>query len=900
MTNDCGSAEIQHSVAELAWLARNLYGLKQKFHLLCTTIKFEYCTTSVDISMSVNIQCQQILLGIEELEKYLQEKLVREALDLDSNAETSRYKELLLRLKRSLAQYTEQDKRLVYVGFMGHFSTGKSSTINSLLGLKESSEKARRVGLNPVDKSITLITHDDNKDCIFSTTREGTVSIRSSLIDNELLRDLVIADTPGAGDPILAHEIAQDFLPICDLIIYFFSAAIPLDNADIPLLKEQSTQLSFIPIHFTITRADEFKSKHEDPFSENNFDREKSNLFLSELSSRVNHLFQGNLVLDGQSFTLVDNKTQFHIDELRNYLAEFVNTSNRSGQLNIHSHKILYFQSSAKKLQEFFCDFLSEKLISLRNILETAESNIQRFEGKIRLSNNTLTASWNEKLENINYIYKETSFSDVIHMSSLQSSIFEFSSQAFSPTYKYNFEKEYEAFFEQFKRDIILQSQKQLSTFVSNGKTNVNLLTTLSSATSPQSVEIDFSDFRIDIVLDKLNLQPPAILRLGLSSKTNELDENLMKIFDKLNRQVTDLRKNLIESRPIGEYQNIIKDACSSLARDFDDYFDSISVYRTSVFSLGVKEATAKLGLGRQMDMLEAKFTDEQTQIIKQDAQTHVFPDSFNIFQKNLQEISRLKADTEKLQAKLKTIQALKTAWSSNIYSEDESLKLISPLKSDLATVTTNHITKVQEAMNDDIHILFREYNEKWLKEVDSLKVIRRKRLLIFAVSFGLVGLAGYVLYVFGRQSEPANNIFMTSILGVVTNIVSSLIGWIFAKVTDQFPINIKSSESNLLAEIRNDYSSLVDMKLASLDEVFKFDKRLILSIWNDLLIQNPKKDWENRREDFYTSLRPCLEEFLELHNQSAIPNSKTAPATRLRRSLRANAKSPFKTQHYG
>jgi hypothetical protein len=735
--------------------------------------------------------------------------------------------------------------------------------------LGESSEKARRVGLNPVDKSITLITHNDNRDCIFSSTREGIVSIRSSLIDNELLRDLVIADTPGAGDPILAHEIAQDFLPICDLIIYFFSAAVPLDNADIPLLKEQSTQLSFIPIHFTITRADEFKSKHEAPFSESNFDREKSNLFLSELSSRVNHLFQGSLVLDGQSFTLVDNKTQFHIDELRDYLTEFVSISNRSGQLNIHSHKILYFQSSAKKLQEFFCDFLSEKLVSLRNILETAESNIQRFEGKIRLSNNTLTASWNEKLENINHIYKETSFGDLIPTNALQGSIPEFSAQAFSSLYKCNFEKEYDSFFEQFQRDMIFQVSKQLSVFISDRKTNVNLLTALNSATSSQIVEVDFSSFRTDIVLDKINLAPPAILRLELSSKIRGLDENLVKVFEKLNRQVIDLRKLLIESKPIGEYQDIIKDACSSLARDFDDYFDSIAVYRTSIFSLGVKEATAKLGLGRQMDTLEAnKFTDEQTQIIKQDAQIHVFPDSFNVFQKNLQEVSRLKVDTDKLQAKLKTIQAAKTTWNSEIYSENESLELITPLKSDLSAVTTNYITKVQEAMNDGIRILFREYNEKWLKEVDSLKVIRRKRLLIFAVSFGLAGLAGYVLYVFGRQSEPANNIFITSILGIATNIVSSLIGWIFAKVTDQFPINIKSSESNLLAEMRNDYSSLVDMKLASLDEIFKFDKRLILNVWNDLLIRNPKKDWENRREDFYTSLRPCLNEFLELYNQ--------------------------------
>ena len=156
--------------------------------------------------MQVNIQCQQILSGIEKLEEYLQEKLVCEALDLDSNAETARYKELLLRLKRSLAQYSEQDKRLIYIGFMGHFSTGKSSTINSLLELKESSDSARRVGLNPVDKAITLITHSDNTDCIFNTTREGLVSIRSSFLNHKLLQDLVIADTPGAGDPTLAHD----------------------------------------------------------------------------------------------------------------------------------------------------------------------------------------------------------------------------------------------------------------------------------------------------------------------------------------------------------------------------------------------------------------------------------------------------------------------------------------------------------------------------------------------------------------------------------------------------------------------------------------------------------------------------------------------------------------------
>jgi predicted GTPase len=62
---------------------------------------------------------------------------------------------------------------------MGHFSTGKSSTINSLLELDESSKTARITGLNPTDKSITLITHEENSNSVFSTTKEGLLTINT-------------------------------------------------------------------------------------------------------------------------------------------------------------------------------------------------------------------------------------------------------------------------------------------------------------------------------------------------------------------------------------------------------------------------------------------------------------------------------------------------------------------------------------------------------------------------------------------------------------------------------------------------------------------------------------------------------------------------------------------------
>jgi predicted GTPase len=256
--------------------------------------------------MATNIQCESILAGIQKLEEYLQDKIVRESLELDRNAETSKYSDLLSRLKLILTQYTEREKNLVYVGFMGHFSTGKSSTINSLLGLKKGSPESRRVDLNPVDQSITLITHDKNRDSLLNITKESLVSIRSSFIENDFLENVVIADTPGTGDPILVHAIAQDFLPMCDLIVYFFSSTSALGSADISLLKEKSLELPFIPIKFVITRADEFRKDRKTEVSPDNFDNSKAQDFLNELGQRIRALFKSSSDINSDSFILVD------------------------------------------------------------------------------------------------------------------------------------------------------------------------------------------------------------------------------------------------------------------------------------------------------------------------------------------------------------------------------------------------------------------------------------------------------------------------------------------------------------------------------------------------------------------------------------------------------------------
>ena len=96
--------------------------------------------------------------------------------------------------------------------------------------------------------------------------------------------------------------------------------------------------------------------------SQNNFDSAKAQDFLNELGQRVRSLFKDSVDINSDSFMLIDNADNYNLDSIRQTIVNFASQSNVSAQLNIHSHKIMYFRLSAEKLQDFFCTFLQNKL----------------------------------------------------------------------------------------------------------------------------------------------------------------------------------------------------------------------------------------------------------------------------------------------------------------------------------------------------------------------------------------------------------------------------------------------------------------------------------------------------------------------------------------------------------
>ena len=122
----------------------------------------------------------------------------------------------------------------------------------------------------------------------------------------------------------------------------------------------KSSELPFIPIKFVITRADEFRKDRSLQISDDNFDGSKAQDFLNELGQRVRSLFKESSDITSDSFILIDNLYNYNLDLIRKTIIDFTNESNVTVQVNIHSHKIMYFKLSAEKLQDFFCSFLSE------------------------------------------------------------------------------------------------------------------------------------------------------------------------------------------------------------------------------------------------------------------------------------------------------------------------------------------------------------------------------------------------------------------------------------------------------------------------------------------------------------------------------------------------------------
>jgi small GTP-binding protein len=130
--------------------------------------------------------------------------------------------------RQALADSLEQLEQPFLLVVVGEFNAGKSAFINALLG-----QKALEEGVTPTTARIGLLRHGE------TVGREVTAAGLESLsAPAEILRDLVIVDTPGTNAVLREHEgLTRDFVPRADLVLFVTSSDRPFTESERAFLE---------------------------------------------------------------------------------------------------------------------------------------------------------------------------------------------------------------------------------------------------------------------------------------------------------------------------------------------------------------------------------------------------------------------------------------------------------------------------------------------------------------------------------------------------------------------------------------------------------------------------------------------------------------------------------------
>lgn len=256
---------------------------------------------------------------------------------LDSPTTTLEYLERchawiqLRNITKSIPDLLSQSDSIALVGFLGHFSSGKSSLINALLGIStdQSPGYKREVGLHPTDTGITLIAHRDHAQLIRKsayTTIDAVDVVHGPAL--EFLEHATLVDTPGLGNEMAEHEVVTRFLHLCHVLVITIDGRRPFadKDKDFELLDTAFNKLSEVPKIIVVTSAEEFLISRTASF-ETEWQADQAEAFWNEAIERLsrdprfqNHLDRFQTV----PRFFVDSKEGFRVEQVRGALLPIV------------------------------------------------------------------------------------------------------------------------------------------------------------------------------------------------------------------------------------------------------------------------------------------------------------------------------------------------------------------------------------------------------------------------------------------------------------------------------------------------------------------------------------------------------------------------------------------------
>ena len=815
-----------------------------------------------------DIVCSKILSSIAELEQLLDNENGTDYFDIKNSPLCSEKRIELHRLHRSLNQYVSKSKALFYIGFVGHFSSGKSSTINSLLKLW--GQKGERLtGLHPTDKAVTMITDPSNATSLIGSHSRGEIEVGSVLVESISLKSSVIVDTPGAGDPSIIKEMVRDFLPICDQIIYVFSAANPLDDTDLPVLTKSHEQLPFIPIKIVVTRADEFKADNRKEFSAENFNSERAGQFVAELISRLASMLPGKAVPE-ENILLIDNLTQYGIETLRDFIF------NCSGQANdvqsLHAHKIVYYLNNSKIIRDFFKAHISKKIAALNSLVTTAKNNHKEYQRTVLIGNNRLTEDWNKNLDEITKIKI-----DIMSWVGSQPSKAELSATV-------SRQPMIIGLCDSVRKDIDFSAVSEVDTLTRSIRSHLsNILYDLVRLQIDQITTATIGDlekFRIPLPEEIEDKYKIIVVRVPNScaekiervesvviSEIKTTTEGLVKSLENLSI-LLDRRDLPVKST------GIIDRAEWQITEMLDTFFKSVNLYKAAILAINARELAEQLSIGKAIDDLEqleipeARKLDAKLMTVgkifvnKDIAYTNYESNSGVIYEKatellsSCRRLNSITKNTDNLEDIQRKIRSCKFDRSTNGVDQ-----IILEIQNDFRSRVNILFQSLQNTVQT---ITLQNFNDYRVKA----SIVRRERLRRFlgAGTVGaILGVIAFLWYFKSGYPTPGNLTATIAIAGF-SDLVLAAVSWGLVAFFDRSNEKLAQTKSDFFDATKSKILSEVSAtRLEDYNFVDNYSPRLkecIKGNWNQLLASVIYENIEVAYRDIYDKLTKLFDTF--------------------------------------
>ena len=757
------------------------------------------------MNSEIDVQLVSIRNGLDALTQQAEDPAAQEALDVAHSIQVARTIDLLRRLRHSLRQYAERGKDLYYVACVGHFSSGKSSTINSVFQLWNTPQQ-RAVDLNPTDTAITLLTDASNEQSVLGVSREGIVPIRTRYIDHALLANLVIADTPGTGDPQELQEIARQFLPLCDLVLFFFSATSPFDVTDLPLLTELRASLPFIPIKFVVTRADEFSKNRRAPLTVDNFNDESSKAFTSDVAVRLNTAAGFGLAVSPADFFILDNKEAFQIEALRAFLLAKTNQESTEARIKMHSHKVQFFRHSASECLTILKTRLSEQFDDIDRIVTTARKNVERFQDCIMPSTLTITKRWTEELERV-ISARMTELAAVPQLRQLPTIVMEMPQVGDSVRRLNNY----------IQHDANVKAARLEKHCAMESTTQVNLyLIAVQHALArfdirrPEELIATISQApKICSNLEPSDLQFPAI-----AAWIDEVRQDCSKALESALLDTRDSYERLDRRIGTGAFAKMseaaLDVASEVLGLELEKYFEIVMIYHGSVFARHVKEAIARAGLGRRLDALEHEISVEHREAMKIDARAKLlgnFEIGLAAFRTSTLSLMRRSSEL-RASAVEKRFEIPAFTPTSPVPFESLHLNLDEQVTANVASNVEAFVASVSNEVGTEVL----GATKRFADEQRELSLQRKKHFAYLMLAGTVVGFVAFVLYrYFGAPVDQT--LGRTLLYGALSSLLGNALGFIIAKATSGFSKVLRSSATQQSEALRIKLSEICTSK---------------------------------------------------------------------------------------